>query len=204
MLSIVAFCNCTKAEDDNLSVWNNVEFSMNKTNLSVVEVLLSADYWVASKLYYYTEPNAKGEEKFGYDMELQSSVLDGSGLHMFRMFGDKVFREYGAGVPSPNPSQNIPPHYRDFDLKIEDNTICAIVKDGKTYSFRIVAYDDNKVLVESNYWKSYKYNSKAEVEKVYSYGRILFERKVATSPDWEDRYMSEEELQKYIEENHNQ
>ena len=46
-------------------------------------------------------------------------------------------------------------------------------------------------------------SGKAEIVKTYPYGRVFFKRKVATSSDWEDYYMSEEELQKYYDEYRN-
>lgn len=202
MLTAVLLCNCNTAKENDISIWDEVQSKMDKTELSAVEVLLSADYWLASKAYYYTEPNAQGEEKIGYDLG-EDGHLEGANPHMFRMLIDGIYREYSVGYSHPIPSHHIPANYKDYRLEIDDNGVGSIYKGDKKYSFTVIAYDEKSILIESDFWCSYKYNSKAEIVKTYPYGRVLFKRQVATSSDWEDLYMSEEELQKYKEENHN-
>lgn len=202
LFALAAFCNCNTANENEISIWDKIQSEMDKTELSAVEVILSADYWLASKAYYYTEPNAQGEEKIGYDLG-EDGHLDGANPHMFRMLIDGVYRRYSVGISNPDPSKHIPANYMDFKLEIDDNGVGSIYKDDKKYSFRVIAYDEKSILIESDFWCSHKFNSKAEIVKTYPYGRVFFKRQVATSSDWEDLYMSEEELQKYKDENHN-
>ena len=122
---------------------------------------------------------------------------------MFRMLIDGIYRQYSVGISNPDPSKHIPPCYKDFKLEIDDNGVGSIYRGDKKYSFRVIAYDEKSILIESDFWSSHKFNSKAEIVKTYPYGRVFFKRKVATSSDWEDIFMSEEELQKYKDENHN-
>ena len=63
MLAAVLLCNCNTANENDISIWDKIQSEMDKTELSAVEVILSADYWLASKAYYYTEPNAQERRK---------------------------------------------------------------------------------------------------------------------------------------------
>ena len=188
MLALISFVGCNNDSDIDIdiempSMWDEIEMKMEKTDLSALEVLKSADYWVPTKMYLYTQPNGEGDERCMQDLELGISP-SGSTPYVERraVTSDNVWREYYSAhiyaFYGDICDHVMPRHYRDWELEVLDNTITAIKKDGKTYSFKVVAYDENSVLIESNYWGSIK----------HPYGRFLLERQVAETLDWEKQY----------------
>lgn len=188
MFTLILLVGCN--QDNNVvdieipSMWDEIEMKMEATDLSALEVLKSADYWQATKMYYYTLPNGEGEEHCLHDVELGIFASGGTPYVEGRaVTSDNVWREYYSAhaykLYGVDDCEHIlPRHHIDWELEISDGTITAIKKDGKTYSFKVIAYDEKSVLIESNYWGSIN----------RPYGRFLLERQVAESPDWEKQY----------------
>ena len=199
MLALMSFVGCYSDSDIEVpSMWNEIEMKMEKTDLSALEVLKSADYWVSTKRYHYTLPNGEGEEWCSVDLEIGRSVSGGTPYVERRaVTSDNVWREYYSahsyGLYEQCCDHVMPRHYKDMELEVSDGIITAIKVDGKSYSFNVVAYDEKSVLIESTLWKLTDFGpldseGKHTIEKVYPYGRILFERQTAESPDWEKQY----------------
>ena len=62
---LFATCLFASCNTDNLidEPWGDISSEFEETNLSFVDVMSSAEYWSTSHhdVYYYTEPNGKGE-----------------------------------------------------------------------------------------------------------------------------------------------
>lgn len=209
MLALISFVGCNS--DSNLdiempSMWDEIEMKMEETDLSALEVLKSADYWQATKIYYYTLPNAEGEEHCFQDVELYGGYRGAGGdlSERFNIISDNIIRFYSyMGHPFTCDEHRMPNIYWDFDLEMEDNIIMSVkgnqypLEDDKTFSFKVIAYDENSVLIESNLWYTITSNPKM----TYPYGRLLFERQVVDSPDWFDQFEDRDAFYKWHEEN---
>ena len=209
MLALISFVGCNNDGDIDIdiempSMWDEIEMKMEKTDLSALEVLKSADYWQATKIYYYTLPNAEGEERCSQDVELNGGYRGAGGdlTERFNIISDNKIRFYRyMGHPFTCDEHRMPNIYWDCDLEIVDNTITSVTgsqsyyDDDKTYSFKIIAYDENSVLIESNFWSMF-------ASKIaYPYGRLLFERQTVESPDWFDQFEDRDAFYKWHEEN---
>ena len=198
MLALISFVGCYSDSDIEVpSMWNEIEMKMEKTDLSALEVLKSADYWVATKEYCYTLPNGEGEEWLLHDLELGITKSGGTPYKEGTVVtSDNIWKEcYSAhsyGLYDLCCDHVLPRHYKEMELEVTDGIITAIKVDGKSYSFNVVAYDEKSVLIESTLWGTMDYGTgpdgKAVPEKPYPYGRFLFERQTAESPDWEKQY----------------
>lgn len=210
MLALMSFVGCNNDSDIDIdiempSMWDEIEMKMEATDLSVLEVLKSADYWQATKIYYYTLPNAEGEERCSQDVELYGGYRGAGGdpSERFNIISDNKIRFYRyMGHPFTCDEHRMPNIYWDFDLEMEDNIIMSVkgnqypLEDDKTFSFKVIAYDENSVLIESNMWSLIGSN-----KMTYPYGRLLFERQTVESPDWFDQFEDRDAFYKWHEEN---
>ena len=196
MLALMSFVGCYSDSDIEVpSMWDKIIMEMVTPELSALDVLISGDVWHSTKEYCYTLPNAEGEEKLIVDYELGSGVTQ-KGCEKIKIFPNNTLREYDESYSYRLYDQCcdhvLPDHYKEMKLEVSDGTITAIKRDGRTYSFKVIAYDENSVLIESTLWGSNDYGTgpdgKAVPEKPYPYGRFLFERQEAESPDWEKQY----------------
>lgn len=211
MLALISFVGCNNDGDIDIdiempSMWDEIEMKMEETDLSALEVLKSADYWQATKIYYYTLPNAEGEERCSQDVELYGGYRGAGGdlSERFNIISDNIIRFYRyMGHPFTCDEHRMPNIYWDFDLEMEDNIIMSVkgnqypLEDDKTFSFKVIAYDENSVLIESNLWYIITSNPKM----TYPYGRFLFERQTVESPDWFDQFEDRDAFYKWHEEN---
>lgn len=202
MFALIILVGCNQDSDvvdiEVPSMWDEIEMKMEKTDLSALDVLKSADYWVSTKRYHYTQPNGEGEERCSKDVELGIYPSGGTpAIEGTVVTSDNIWKEcYSAhsyGLYDLCCDHVLPRHHKDLELEVSDGTITAIKRDGKTYSFKVIAYDENSVLIESTLWETKLFGpldseGKPTIKKVYPYGRFLFERQVAESPDWEKQY----------------
>ena len=219
MFALISFVGCNNDSDIDIdiempSMWDEIEMKMEKTDLSALEVLKSADYWQATKIYYYTLPNAEGKERCSQDVELNGGYRGAGGdlSERFNIISDNIIRIYRyMGQPFTCDEHRMPNIYWDCDLEIVDNTITSVTgsqiyyDDDKTYSFKIIAYDENSVLIESTLWGYDDWGRDSEgnrvLEQSYPYGRLLFERQTVESPDWFDQFEDRDAFYKWHEEN---
>lgn len=227
MLALISFVGCNNDSDIDIdiempSMWDEITMKMNATNLSALDVLKSADYWQATKVYFYTLPNAEGDEYCYQDLDLHGYyhyTTGGDGIKKMKITSDNMMRCYmfmpNYYTPTKCEEHLVPNFYWDYDLEIADNTITSVIgpqyhyngedKD-ETFSFRVLAYDENCVLIESNLWHFIDYGpldseGKPTIEIAYPYGRLLFERQTVESPDWFDQFEDRDAFYKWHEEN---
>lgn len=197
MLVAVLLCNCNKPEDSELSYWDSLITKVGETTLSAQDVMIAADRWVARAEYDYTEPNAQGEENISYDYEsYPNKVAYGlNAVAVIKFINNETLRRYSDGFPISNPDKYIPPTYEEFKLKFGDDIIYVTDKNGKSGTIKILAYDETTLLVETDFWISYKSDKTGELTE-YRYHRYLFKREAASSPNWEDDYIEYDEYLK--------
>ena len=190
MLAAVLLCNCNKPEESELSYWDSLIASVGKTTLSAQDVMIAADRWVARAEYDYTEPNAQGEENIFFDLDLYPDKIPygGNFAAVVKFINNETLRKYHDGFPISDPDKYVPPTYLEYKLEFGDDIIYVTDKNGKAGTIRILAYDETTLLVETDFWISYKSDSSGELTE-YRYHRYLFKREIAPSPNWEDDYI---------------
>ena len=150
---------CDKDDLGTDNPWSNGEYEFAETDLSFTDVLTSAEFWYANftETVRYTEPNGKGKS-YGY-----SSTPDGGSIlpGISVMLDDlRLFHHETALVGV------LPSFYRDIPYRIEEDMIIfkpEVVEPNNAnayfgnplyegeYYFKILDYDETKVLVETNY-----------------------------------------------------
>ena len=157
LLAVAAFAGCSK-EDEVQEAWSYIFQQIGKSNLSAMDVMTSADYWATNVIYYYTEAGGKGSSKLYYDAN--GHVMEGAGARsaLYKVLDGK-FYEYREHPLIANPS-----FYYLYDIAGEGGDFALERKhDGLQTKMTIVAYDDNKMVLEiyNPQKKDYKY------ERVY-------------------------------------
>lgn len=155
---LFASCNSDILFDEH---WGSVRADFEETNMSFIEVLSSAEYWSADFIesVRYTEPNGKGKSYSYSATPSGGPILPGISV----LLGDLRFYHPETSIPGILPS-----FYRDIPYRIEEDMILFKpevvepananayfgndLKEGEYY-FKILDYDDTKVLVETNYNK---------------------------------------------------
>lgn len=198
ILSLILLVGCYSDSDIEVpSMWDEIEMKMEETDLSALDVLKSADYWVTTKMYLYSLPNGEGEEWCLEDVDLGIPISGGTpAIEGTVVTYDNIWRDcycaHSYSLYEHSCDHVMPRHHKDLELEVSDGIITAIKSDGKTYSFKVVAYDENSVLIESTLWGYDDWGRDSEgnrvLEQSYPYGRYLFERQVAETPDWEKQY----------------
>lgn len=173
-------CNNYQIYDDN---WENAISGLEQTDLSITEVMQSADCWKAWPRYY-TQPNGKGEEyQFGDIQEDGTVVVSGLNSRVYAFEGDHL-RVYAK---SSHPS--VPHCYYDLEMsEIVDNKFSV----GES-RWKIIDYDDDNILVETE-----NFNSKSLNGIDYPYSIILFSKLHQSDPNWKDKYLPPEEYEEAI------
>ena len=156
--------------------------------------MIAADCWVARAEYDYTEPNAQGEENIFFDLELYPDKIPygGNFAAVIKFINNETLRKYHDGFPISDSDKYVPPTYMEYKLEFGDNIIYVTDKEGKSGTIRILAYDETTLLVETDFWISYKSDSSGDLTE-YRYHRYLFKREAAPLPNWEDDYIDYDE-----------
>ena len=169
---LLAACDKDDVGTDN--PWSNGEYEFAETNLSAMEVLSSTDLWIAVDIYYYTEPDGKGD-KFYYG---NPGSYDGGGFPLYS-FTPKFLTTYNDNLAIPVR------YYIDYALEEVDENM-YLYNDGKEY-IKILDYDEKSVLIETNAFLT------TRNDVTYKYSTILLEKKEMLDPNWRDNYISYEE-----------
>jgi len=188
LLAVVMFAGCSK-ENENLSELERIKQLVSSTELLAADILKSAQYWQSDIELYYTEPDGKGVE-YAFD---RGNKIRGD-LHINFSVEKEAIELYLAScympVGPPMP-QRISKNY--IMSEIGNNNWALSYFNGNKYYFKILAYDDNKVLVASNLWQCDNNDTH------FGHSVILFTRQ-NTRPEWFDECISEEEyLETYSE-----
>lgn len=155
-------------------------YEFEKTNLSAIEVLCSAELWRGVDITYYTEPDAKGNKHYFGD----PGSYDGAPYPLYSFTSD-VITIYSNIMAIPIS------YYRESALvKIDDSLYHY--DDGETY-IKILDYDEENVLIETNRFKTIH----NDVE--YPYSTILLDKPESLSPKWKDNYLTYDEYLEFME-----
>ncbi len=168
---------CNKDEDNEineLSYWDKVASEMTRTDMSAAEVLSSLQ---ENELWYQNAESSfykKDGEVKEYVHQPEGELIVGGSI---MRFVDNTLYYYGIGNADVVCSK--------YDAKIVDeNNITFYYKDKEVSKWKIIAYDNDKILIEQ-----YSMNSPQEVYKErgeYLYHKFLYIRKVDDSKWWED------------------
>ena len=169
VIAIAAFTSCIDGNDFVYNKhWDNEINALEKTDLPVTAVMQSAMAWYASSVLYYTEPNGQGNE---YDPLEKYRNEDGSisvcgGGHSIYTFGHNTFREY-----IDNSCVGLYPSYwlesvmteiaaNYFTTELNYNTIdyssFQRVSISRTHHWKILAYDENNIICETDFFGTEK------------------------------------------------
>lgn len=185
---LFATCLLASCNTDNLGLEDPLSdfgYEFKETNLSVLEVLCSADYWSDDYLErtYYTEPNGKGKS---YAPELTPV---GGQVNMLVSATYDRLRFYDLDT-------NLYPicqYYSDYALiKAKDNVIVFSNSLGKERRWEILKYDEEKIVFEMDY------NGRQFDGVEYPYCRVILHKRTASNENWENEYVSSEEYNERI------
>ena len=176
VLSLVTVA-CNK-ENDNIVLydWDKIVSEMNLTELSVNEVLESLqqnEYWSEVVRYHYFFKDGKIEEKTLKDEEQE--LLDGGGSYSVLRFAENSMYSYEYTIGTS-------PYCVEYKINNTDNGFIASIQDVKVSEWKIVAYDENQVLVEI--YPIFKQEPSGNGEFLYS--KVLIVRKSDNTKWWED------------------
>ena len=182
LLAICLFTSCQK-----YNLWDEEGYKFKHTNLSALEVLTSAELWSDNYLerYFFTEPDGKGEQ-FKPDPELGQIPSGGQLSIILSATADKLRFYYSDSA--------MPPFYKyyvEYDIvEVDKNRIVYANDAGETLSWKIVKYDEDKILIESDRM-GYHF-----ADTGYPYCRTILHKRTPADENWEEVYISYEE---YIE-----
>ena len=174
MLSLVMMA-CNKDEDSTMFDWDKIVAEMKATELSVNDVLESLqqnEYWYEVVRYHYFLKDGKVVEKTLTDNEQE--LLVGGGSYNVLRFAENSMYSYERMIGTP-------PYYIEYNLDIAGNNFTTSVQDIKVNEWKIIAYDESKVLVEI--YPIFKQQPSGNGEFLYS--KILISRKSDDSRWWE-------------------
>lgn len=182
LLAICLFASCQK-----YNLWDEEGYKFKHTNLSAMEVLTSAQLWSDNYLerYFFTEPDGKGEQ-FKPDPELGQIPTGGQLNVIFSVSDDKLRFYYtdSGSIPFLKYYDECPIVEVDKDRIVYTNRV------GEELSWKIVKYDEDKILIESDRM-GYHFT-----DTDYPYCRTILHKRTPEDENWEQEYLSFEE---YIE-----
>lgn len=186
---LLAACDKDDVGTDN--PWSNGEYEFAETDLSFMEVFSSAELWIEDKCYLYSEAGGKGDEYILFDRSKGVSNIP-SGFRIVPIaFEDGFYREYYDRRSSFGSLDFNPMYYEDYNLTIDGDiiTIKNVRIPDSVYTLRVMAYDENNVLLEwqRSYKEGYEYHISHYVKNTPEQG-------------WKNDYMSSEEFYKKLEE----
>lgn len=173
MLSLVMMA-CNKDEDSTMFDWDKIVAEMETTELSAMDVLKSLrdnEYWGKNIVYYYFEKDGKIIESLKLGNGLEGV---GGGTTIYR-FADNVVNIYSNGGPNLKDV---------WSLSIKDNNgLYSCYYNEKLYfEYKVVAYDENQVLLEMNYSEEYRFTTE---EGKFLSEKVLLKRQTSDSKWWE-------------------
>ncbi len=169
---VMVACDKEKEEDLSDSYWDKVMSEMTRTDTPAVDILNSLgdnEFWYqnASSSFYKKD----GEVKEYVHQPEGELIIGGSIMR----FVDNTLYYYGIGNADVVCSK--------YEAEIVDeNNITLYYKDKEVSKWKIIAYDNDKILIEQ-----YSMNSPQEVYKErgeYLYHKFLYIRKVDDSKWW--------------------
>ena len=169
---------CNKDENE-LSYWDKVLNEMGETKLSAIDVLQSLrenECWDIVTQYDYREDQTTGEISETVSYENGAAKMAGASPLTYR-FNEDICSRYDY-ITAVNPFYVMRVNYV---VEHEDNMNFVLSYKGKDeYRWEIIAYDENRVLVEIHHLNSQIINGKK-----FLYNKILFAREVDESKWWE-------------------
>lgn len=152
----LVFSGCNTEEEVYSSLLDKEKASMGAPlELSANDVLVNGDLWNYVRTIRYTEPDGGGEEQMGFDLSDPLRSPDGAlGEFMYAFDGEYMY-EYNDKYQHLGPSvdtSKLKYVYNKFRYTIsEDGSIevePATAESRPLYSYKILGYDTNKVLLE--------------------------------------------------------
>lgn len=171
---------CNKDEENELSYWDKVLNEMGETKLSAYDVLQSLrenECWDIVTQYDYIEDQTTGDisERVVFENGMLVKMA-GVSPQTYR-FNEDICSQYDY-ITAVNPFYVM---RVDYVVEHEDNMNFVLSYKGKDeYRWEIIAYDENRVLVEIHHLNSQIINGKK-----FLYNKILFAREVDESKWWE-------------------
>ena len=173
---VMAACNKEEKEDLSDSYWDKVMSEMTRTDTPAVDIL-----------------NSLGDDEFWYKNASSNFFLkDGEKIEVVHqpegalMIGDSFMRfvdntVYFIGM-NPMPTNGVGWVYVDYDAEIVgDNHIKFYVEGKEVFEWKIVAHDNDKIIIDT-YYKEQQSNEKYGE---FLYSRQLFIRKIDETKCWE-------------------
>lgn len=179
---LFATCLFSSCNNDNLfdDPWG-ISSKFEKTNLSAIEVLSSAEAWRGSDIYYYTEPNGKGEK---YHMG-DPSKLEGGSVPLYAFTPNSIISYvYDGAVPAI--------YYIESALENVDGKMFRYKFLYDESYMKVLDYDEENVLIETNGRRLIRNDIK------YEYAIIHFKIH-DVKPGWDDHYITYEEYLKHLD-----
>ena len=191
LLIISTFLSCENGDIIPNYGWEDITIEFEKTDHTFMEVFSSAELWIEDKCYLYSEAGGKGDEYILFDRSKGVSNIP-SGFRIVPIaFEDGFYREYYDRRSSFGSLDFNPMYYEDYNLTIDGDiiTIKNVRIPDSVYTLRVMAYDENNVLLEwqRSYKEGYEYHISHYVKNTPEQG-------------WKNDYMSSEEFYKKLEE----
>ncbi len=191
---------CNRADESLLPAWRNIAVKLQDTNLSAIDVIKSADMWQATMQYCYTEKGAKGDMVEAFDCESKNNYLLGVLPHTFSV-DDDLYLSYSHSTSYVN----MPGVIIEYDFTIVDNLEYVLHHkfSNKEYSFKIIAYDENSLVVETDiegYSKSINFDPQSGKHEIkeYPYSIFVFRKRGLFDLTY---YLNEEDFNEWLKEN---
>lgn len=174
---VMAACNKEEKEDLSDSYWDKVMSEMTRIDTPAVEILNS----LGDDEFWYKNASSNFFNKNGKEIEV---VHQPEGA---LMIGDSFMRFVDNTVyfisMNPMPTNGVGWVYVDYDAEIVgDNHIKFYVEGKEVFEWKIVAHDNDKIVIDT-YYKGQQQPDKKYGEFLYS--RKLFIRKVDETKCWE-------------------
>lgn len=180
---LFATCLFSSCNNDNLfdDPWG-ISSEFEKTNLSAIEVLSSAEAWRGVDIYHYTEPDGKGEKYHAGD----PSDLDGGYVPLYAFTPNSITSYvYVDAVPAI--------YYIESALEnVDGNMFRYKFLHDESY-MKILDYDEENVLIETNGMQCLRNDI------TYDYAIVHFKKHDA-KPGWKDNYLTYEEYVELLKE----
>ena len=164
---------CDKEEENELSYWDKVTSEIGETKLSVTDVLKSLrdnEYWDTKIQYDYYSKDGKVVE----NIVIGEGVLASGNPTAMRFADDKMYSYYSAGPADKGCIV--------YDVEETTDGIIFSEEGYDSSKWKVIAYDENQVLVESYPLIKQQPTAKGE----YLYSKVLKVRKVDNTKWWED------------------
>ena len=172
------FASCNSLFDEPWGIGSK----FGKTNLSAIEVLSSAEAWRGVDVYYYTEPDGKGDKYHSGD----PSKYDGGSAILYAFTPNSITSYvYVDAVPAI--------YYIESALENIDGKMFRYKFPYKESYIKILDYDEENVLIETNGMQCLRNDI------TYDYAIVHFKKHDA-KPGWKDNYLSYEEYVELLKE----